>query len=68
MKPPANSLKHVIVTLFERNGKPYIRLLFVANDGEASNVETELDCKSFRINFMEDEPKQLPPKYNEKLN
>lgn len=69
MKRPAG-LKQVIVTLFERNGEPFIRLLFIADNGEQCDVEEQLDCRQFRINFTDEpeQPKQLPPKSNQKLN
>ena len=66
MKRP-DGLKYVIVTLFERDGEPWIRLLFVTHDGGSETVETELDCRQFRINF-DDEPKQLPGKPDGSLN
>lgn len=68
MKKPTG-LKQVIVTLFERNGNPFIRLLFIADNGEQCDVTTQLDCRQFRINFdAEPTPKQLPAKPDSKLN
>lgn len=70
MKKPIG-LKQVIVTLFERDGEPFIRLLFIADNGEECDVETELDCRQFRINFNREpdaELPKLPGKPDGKLN
>lgn len=59
MKKPIG-LKQVIVTLFERDGEPFIRLLFIADNGEECDVTTELDVRRFTINFTDEPDTELP--------
>lgn len=56
--PDTAELKHVIVTLFEKDGDPWIQLKFVAKDGSESVVSTELDCREFRIRFNTDDEEE----------
>lgn len=53
-------LDHLNVTLFERNGEPWIKFTFVGTDGEETEVETQLDCKCMVIRFNDDQPTPQP--------
>lgn len=60
-KPDIMELDHIRVTLFERDGEPWIKMTFVGTNGEETFVETELDCREFLVRLNVEEKSEEPP-------